>query len=66
MDRFALFHKWFWVGMVVATVGGFGGLVFGLSLLAEPEHRKEGVIVAVWSLVVLGAVSAWVFSLPIK
>lgn len=66
MDKFALFHKWFWVGMVVATVGGLGGLVFGLTLLAEREHRKEGAIVTIWSLIVTIAFVTWALTAGTK
>ncbi|MBU6141932.1 hypothetical protein KGO95_02315 [Patescibacteria group bacterium] len=60
MDKFTLFHKWFWVGLLVATIGGFSGIIFGLALLAEPEHRKEGWILTIWSLIVMGALSVWI------
>lgn len=51
MDKFKFWKKWFWVGVVVSVISGPAGLVFGLALLAEPEHKKEGTALALWAVV---------------
>lgn len=51
MDKFAFGQKWFWVGLVVATISGPAGLVYSVALMVEPERRKEGLALAVWSVV---------------
>lgn len=63
MDKFKFWQKWFWVGVVVALLSGPAGLVFGLALLAEPEHRKEGAAITVWSVVYSVVVAWWAISL---
>lgn len=51
VDRFKLGKKWFWIGFVVATLNLVGGLVYGLALLAEKEHRQEGLVILGWAIV---------------
>ena len=51
MDKFSFWQKWFWVGIVVSVFSAPAGLVYGLALLVEPEHRKEGLAITAWSLV---------------
>lgn len=51
IDRFKLGRKWFWIGIVVATLNSVAGLIYGMVLLLEKNHRKEGVIIAVWAII---------------
>lgn len=51
MDRFKLYKKWFWIGIVVGLLNPVAGLIYGIALLAEPEHRQEGIIIVVWTIV---------------
>jgi len=50
-DKFKLGKKWFWIGMAVALLNVTGGLVYGIALLIEKKHRKEGLIIVVFALV---------------
>ena len=50
MDKFKLNKKWFWVGIVMGLNPVFG-LVYGIALLTEKDHRKEGLIIIVWTIV---------------
>ncbi len=50
MDRFKLYNKWFWIGIVMGLNPIFG-LVYGIALLVEKDHRKEGMIVIIWTIV---------------
>lgn len=63
MDKFLMNGKWFWVGMALAVVSGPSGIVFGVALLVEPEHRKEGAVITVWSVFCTAAVAFWALSL---
>lgn len=51
MDKFSFWQKWFWVGVVVAALSGPAGLFYSFALLIEPEHRKEGLALAIWSII---------------
>lgn len=48
-DKFKLWKKWFWVGIIVGFFNFLAGLVYGIALIIEPEHRKEGIIITAWS-----------------
>jgi len=50
VDKFQLGKKWFWIGIVVATLNVFGGLIYGLVLVFEKTHRKEGLIIVCWAI----------------
>ena len=50
MDRFKLYNKWFWLGIVMGLNPIFG-LVYGIALLVEKDHRKEGTIIIIWTIV---------------
>ena len=50
-DKFKLFKKWFWIGIVVGFLNMLAGLVYGIALVMEPEHRKEGLIIVAWSVI---------------
>lgn len=60
-DRFKLGKKWFWIGMVVALFSVAAGLLFGIALLTEKDHRKEGLIIVIFALV-WAAVSMFVIA----
>lgn len=53
-DKFLLYRKWFWIGIVAGFMNGLVGLIYGIALASEPEHRKEGAVIIVWSLVAFG------------
>lgn len=50
MDKFKMYKKWFWVGVAVGFFNVVAGLIYGVALLVEREHRKEGVVIILWSL----------------
>lgn len=52
-DQFALGKKWFWIGIAVAltSVNVVVGLIYGIALAVEKEHRKEGGIIIAVSIV---------------
>jgi len=50
MDRFKLGKKWFWIGFVVC-LNPVLGLVYSIALLVEKDHRKEGTILLIWTIV---------------
>ncbi len=51
-DKFQLFGKWFWIGVVVAFLNSIAGLIYGIALVLEPEHRREGSILIAWTVLV--------------
>lgn len=51
-DKFKLYKKWFWIGIIVGFLNVLAGLIYGVALILEPEHRKEGLIIAAWSFLV--------------
>lgn len=53
-DKFLMYKKWFWIGIVVAIMNGAAGLIYGIALAMEPEHRKEGAVVILWSFIAFG------------
>ena len=69
MDQFGLYKKWFWIGIVMSLFNVTGGLVYGLAVLMDKEHRKEGAILVVFSLVwfffVTFVLSPWLMKLGI-
>lgn len=51
IDKFKLGKKWFWIGIIVATLNIIAGLVYGITLVIERDHRKEGLIIIVWAII---------------
>ncbi|MBT9169537.1 MAG: hypothetical protein DDT19_02898 [Syntrophomonadaceae bacterium] len=51
IDKFKLGKKWFWIGVVVATLNVVAGLVYGIALAIEKDHRKEGLIIIAWAII---------------
>ena len=49
-DKFKLWKKWFWIGMIIAFFNLLAGLIFGIALVPEKEHRKEGAIIIAFAL----------------
>lgn len=47
-DKFALGKKWFWIGMVMA-LNTIMGIVYGIALVIEKKHRREGLIILVFT-----------------
>ncbi|MEK7654327.1 MAG: hypothetical protein AAB345_03570 [Patescibacteria group bacterium] len=62
-DHFKLYGKWFWIGVVVAFLNSIAGLVYSIALIVEKPHRKEGLILLGWTLLVMVVMtilfSAW-------
>ncbi|KKS25694.1 MAG: hypothetical protein UU85_C0001G0124 [Candidatus Wolfebacteria bacterium GW2011_GWA2_42_10] len=44
------FKKWFWVGMAMGFFNLAAGLVYGIVLALEKEHRQEGLIIIGWTI----------------
>jgi high-affinity Fe2+/Pb2+ permease len=57
-SQFALGRKWFWVGIVTALFLP-AGLVYGISLAAEKDRRKEGFIIIAFAIVWFFVLSLW-------
>lgn len=51
VDKFKLGKKWFWVGIVVSIFNIIAGLIYGVVLIFEKDHRKEGVIIVAWAVI---------------
>jgi hypothetical protein len=49
-DKFKLWKKWFWIGMVIGFFDLLTGLIFGIALISEKEHRREGMIIILFTL----------------
>ena len=52
IDKFKLGNKWFWIGIIVATLNIIAGLVYGITLVIERDHSKEGLIIIAWAIIV--------------
>lgn len=48
---FALWGKWFWIGVIGATLNPLIGLIFGIGLMTEEDRKKEGIIIIAWSII---------------
>jgi len=55
-DKFKLWGKWFWVGVIIALLNSTAGLVFGIALLTEKKYRREGWIIVLIGLVITIAI----------
>ncbi|MBI5306728.1 hypothetical protein HZB04_04075 [Candidatus Wolfebacteria bacterium] len=51
IDKFKLGKKWFWIGIVVATLNVVAGLVYGIAILTEKDRRNEGLIIIAWAII---------------
>lgn len=51
MDKFKLYKKWFWIGIIAGFMNPVLGLIYGIALLIEKDHRKEGGIIIAWTIV---------------
>ena len=62
-DRFKIGRKWFGIGIVVAFFNAAAGLIFGIALVVEKEHRREGLILivfsVVWALILYFGIIPW-------
>lgn len=50
-DKFKLWEKWFWVGIAIGFFDLLAGLIFGIALVCEKEHRREGMIIILFALI---------------
>ncbi len=64
--RFALGKKWFWIGIVMSLLNVAAGLIYGIALAIEKNHRKEGLIIIAFSIVWLFVSLYWVGPLVMK
>lgn len=51
-DKFKLYKKWFWIGVLVGFLNVLAGVIYSVALILEPEHKKEGLILLIWTLAV--------------
>lgn len=49
-DKFALGKKWFWIGMVFG-LNYISGFIYGIALVIEKKHQKEGLVIIAFTLV---------------
>ena len=49
-DKFQMWGKWFWIGIAMGFFNGFAGVVYGIALLTEKDHHKEGAVIIIWSV----------------
>jgi zinc transporter ZupT len=47
-DKFNLWKKWFWVGVLIGLLNSLAGVVYGIAVLTEGK-RREGLILILWS-----------------
>ncbi len=50
-DKFLFNKKWFWIGIIIAALNFIAGLIYGIALVVESHHRKEGGVIIAWSVV---------------
>lgn len=50
-DKFQLWGKWFWIGIITSFFNAAAGLIYGIALVVEKEHRKEGFIIIGWAII---------------
>lgn len=58
-EQFKPGKKWFFVGLFVALFSALAGLAFGLALVTEKGHRKEGVIVMAFAIICFFVKNLW-------
>jgi hypothetical protein len=51
VDKFKLGRKWFWVGVIMAIASFLSGLIYGLFLIFEKDHRKEGMVILALTII---------------
>ena len=49
-DKFKFFKKWFWAGIVVGFLYVLAGLVYGILLIFEKGHRREGAVIVAFAI----------------
>lgn len=63
VDKFKMGKKWFWMGIVVAFLHVPAGFIYGIVLLLEKNHRREGIIIiaftVVWALISYFVINPW-------
>jgi len=66
IDKFKLGKKWFWIGIVVAFIHALAGLIYGITLVLEKDHRREGIIIIAfaiaWALFSYFVVGPWLLN----
>ncbi|MFH0906753.1 MAG: hypothetical protein ABIC36_01980 [bacterium] len=50
--------KWYLIGIIIAIISPFSGVVLGIGFLTESSLKKQGKIILVFSLI-WGAVFIW-------
>ncbi len=56
-NKFRLWGKWFWIGVVIGFLNAIAGVVYSVALIVEPENRKTGLVLLGWTLVVMVAMA---------
>ncbi|MEK7521098.1 MAG: hypothetical protein AAB560_03415 [Patescibacteria group bacterium] len=60
-DKFLFNKKWFWVGIVIAVINFSAGLIYGIALIIEPSHRKEGGVIIACSAIAAVVMMAFLY-----
>lgn len=56
-NRFKLWGKWFWIGVVIGFLNAIAGVIYSVALIVEPENRKVGLVLLGWTLLVMVAMA---------
>ena len=51
-NRFKFRGKWFWVGIAIGFFNLVGGLIYGIAMASEKEHRREGWFIVIWTIAI--------------
>ena len=60
-NRFGMWKKWFWIGIVISIVNALTGLIYGIALAMEKDSRKEGIVIIVFAVIWF---VIWLMTLP--
>ena len=67
VDKFKMGKKWFWVGVAIVILSAIAGLVYGITLVFEKNHRREGIIIiafaVAWALLNYFIIVPWLADL---
>jgi len=63
VDKFKFPKKWFWIGAIISCLNLFAGLIYGIALIVEKEHRREGIALIVLSIIAISIIAFFVVPL---